>query len=102
MSDLIPLFGAQPHTTQQGQRLSGALAKQTRRDIEQVAAQAEVASLREQAHAFVTSIALTNASTLILQRRALMQVAPEGAEIYDSLVYGYTIGAQQRLIQGLR
>lgn len=49
-SDIIPLFGG--HTTQQGQKITGSMVRQTKREVEQVAASTEIAAVREQGPRF--------------------------------------------------
>lgn len=99
MSELN-LFG-QPHTTQQGQRIGGGLARQTRREVEQTAARAEVAAVAEQAHAFVTSVAMTNTAVLINQAETLIRANPASAPFLETLVSGYALGAARRLAGGV-
>lgn len=99
MSEIIPLFGGQK--TQQGQRIGSAVARQLRREAEVVAANTELAALREQGYAFLASQALTNVATLTQMAKAHMQVSPEGAQFYESIIGTYAIGAGQRISQGL-
>lgn len=94
-SDVIPLFGGQ--TTVQGQRIGGAVARATRREVEAVAAHTEIAAVREQAHAFLASQALTNVATLVTQAEAHMKIAPGGAQFYEAIITGYALGAGQRI-----
>lgn len=98
-ADIVPLFGG--HTTQQGQKISGGLVRQTKREIEQTAAAAEIAAVREQAHAFLASQAMTNVATLVTQAEAQMKVAPAGAQFYEAIITGYALGAGQRIARGL-
>lgn len=100
-TDIIPLFGGQTHTTQQGQRLGGALAKQTRREAEVVAANVELNALRDNGMAFLAANAMTNVSTLVQLAEAHMKVAPAGAQFYEAIITGYAIGAGQRIAKGL-
>lgn len=97
--DILPLFGG--HTTQAGQKIGGGLARQVKREVEQVSARAEVAAVAEQAHAFHASIAMTNVATLVSQAEAHMKIAPAGAQFYEAIIAGYAIGAGQRLNRGL-
>lgn len=95
MSDLIPLFGS--HTTTTGQQLSGSLAKQAKRQQDEIALRVERAVLDEQARAFHASVALTNAATLVAQAEAHMRTVPAGREAYEAIVFGYTMGAANRI-----
>lgn len=99
MSDIVPLFGGR--MTAQGQRVSGAVARQIKRDTEHIAGAAELAAVREQAHAFLASQVLVNTATLVAQAEALMRVAPAGAQFYESTIAGYAIGAARRLDRAL-
>lgn len=95
MTDIVPLFGA--HTTQSGQKITGGLARQAKRQQEELALRTEQAAIQEQARAFLTSQAMTNVSALILQARAHTQVEPGGADIYEGLIRGYGAGAMGRI-----
>jgi hypothetical protein len=98
-NQVVPLFGG--HTTQQGQKITGSLVRQTKREVEQVAASTEIAAVREQGHAFLASQALTNVATLVSQAEAQMKIAPAGAQFYEAIIAGYAIGAGQRIARGL-
>jgi len=89
------------HTTPGGQKISGSLARQTKREADTVAARAEIAAVEEQAHAFLASVALTNVAVLVTQAEVHMKVAPAGGQFYESIIAGYAIGAGQRLGRGL-
>ncbi len=54
----VPLFRGR--TIQQGQKITGSLVRQTKREAEQVTASTEIAAVREEGHAFLASQALTN------------------------------------------
>lgn len=95
----VSLFGS--HTTQQGQKVSGGLVRQTKREVEQIAASTEVAAVREQGYAFLASQAMTNVTTLISQAEAQMKIAPGGAQFYEAIIAGYAIGAGQRIARAL-
>lgn len=99
MTEIVPLFGATQ--TQQGQRVSGALARQMRRESEAVAANVELTALREQGQAFLTAQALTNVSTLVQLAEAQMRVAPAGAPYYEAIIGTYAVGAAQRISRSL-
>ena len=99
MTDIIPLFGG--HTTQQGQRIGGVVARQTKRETEIVAASVELNALRDNGTAFLAANAMTNVSTLVQLAEAHMKVAPAGAQFYETLITNYAIGAGQRLNRGL-
>lgn len=94
-TQVVPLFGS--HTTQQGQRISGSIVRQTKREVEAVAANTEIAAVREQAHAFLASQALTNVATLVTQAEAHMKLAPGGAQFYEAIITSYALGAGQRI-----
>lgn len=94
MSDIVPFFTS--HTTQNGQKVSGALARQAKRQQEEFAIRTEHAAIQEQAHAFLTSQVMSNVSVLMLQARAHIQVDPGGAELYEGLIRSYGAGAMQR------
>lgn len=100
MSDLIPtntgMFGT---TSRDGQRIGSGLARQTRREVEQIAARVEVEATAEQARAFLTASAMTNIATLVSQAESHMKVAPAGAQYYESLIGAYAISAGQRIAQ---
>ena len=98
-NQVVPLFGG--HSTQQGQKISGGLMRQTKREVETLAANTEIAAVREQAYAFLDSQALTNVATLVSQAEAQMKVAPAGAQFYEAIIAGYAIGAGQRIGRGL-
>lgn len=91
----ISLFGG--HTTQSGQRLSGSLARQARRQQEEVELRTERFAIDEQARAFLTSQAMSNVSVLVLQARAHVAVDPGGADIYEGLIRGHAAGSASRL-----
>jgi hypothetical protein len=78
-------------------RQSTALARQTRRDIEQIIARVEVETTAEQARAFITAHALTNVATLVAQAEAHMKIAPAGAPFYEALVTSYAMSAGHRI-----
>lgn len=98
-NQVVPLFGG--HTTQQGQKITGSLVRQTKREVEQVAASTEIAAVREQGHAFLASQAMTNVATLVAQAEAQMKIAPAGAQFYEAIIAGYAIGAGQRIARSL-
>lgn len=82
-----------PQRTRMGVVLGNGQARVTRREIEQVAAQAE------QARAFLTSQVLTNIATLVTQAEAQTRIAPGGAQFYEAIITGYALGAGQRIGQ---
>lgn len=100
-TDILPLFGGQTHTTQQGQRISGVVARQTRREAEVIAANVELTAMRDNGAAFLAANAMTNVSTLVQMAEAQMKVAPGGAQFYEAIITGYAIGAGQRIARGL-
>lgn len=96
---VVPLFGTAQ--TQQGQRVSSGLMRQMKRETESLAANTEIAAIREQAQAFLASQALTNVATLVNQAEALMQTSPAGQSMYEQIIRGYALGAGQRIARGL-
>ena len=88
-----------PQRTRMGVVLGNGQARVTRREIEQVVAQAEVAAQAEQARAFLTSQVLTNIATLVTQAEARTRIAPGGAQFYEAIITGYALGAGQRIGQ---
>lgn len=88
-----------PQRTRMGVVLGNGQARVTRREIEQVATQAEVAAQAEQARAFLTSQVLTNIATLVTQAEAQTRIAPGGAQFYEAIITGYALGAGQRIGQ---
>lgn len=98
MFELIPtntgMFGTAPNDRR---RASTGLARQTRREIEQIAARVKIEATAEQARAFLTASAMTNIATLVNQAESRMKVAPEGAQFYESLIAAYAISAAQRI-----
>ena len=82
-----------PQRTRMGVVLGNGQARVTRREIEQVAAQAE------QARAFLTSQVLTNIATLVTQAEVQTRIAPGGAQVYEAIITGYALGAGQRIGQ---
>ncbi|MCS3427105.1 hypothetical protein [Leucobacter aridicollis] len=99
MSSEMNLFGGQ--STSQGQRVSGAVARQIRRETEAISARAEVAAFAEQANAFAVSVAMTNVSVLVSQAETLLRATPAAAPFLETLVSGYAMGAAQRLGRGV-
>lgn len=95
----VSLFGGM--TTQQGQSIGNGLARATKREVEQTAARAEIAAVREQGQAFLTSVAMTNVSVLVNQAELHVKTNPATAQFMEQLITGYCIGASQRLGQGL-
>ncbi|MEV7828370.1 hypothetical protein [Microbacterium enclense] len=94
MSD-ISLFGG--HTTASGQRLSGGLARQAKRQQHEIELRTERFAVEEQARAFLASQAMSNVSVLVLQARAHIAVDPGGADIYEGLIRGHAAGSASRL-----
>ncbi|MDQ1204643.1 hypothetical protein [Microbacterium sp. SORGH_AS_0862] len=92
-------FGAR--TTALGVSVGGGIARQSRRETEQVAANADVMAMAEQGAAFLHSVALSNVATLVSQAEAYMKVAPAGGAYYEAIIANYAITAGQRLSRGL-
>ncbi|OZD55557.1 hypothetical protein CH252_06800 [Rhodococcus sp. 06-1477-1B] len=93
--DITPLFGSV--TTQSGNKLSGGLTRQAKRQQEEIELRAERFAVEEQAKAFLTSQAMTNVSVLVLQARAHIAVDPGGADIYEGLIRGHAADSARRL-----
>lgn len=93
--DINPLFGSV--TTQSGGKLSGSLARQAKRQQEEIELRTERFAVEEQARAFLASQAMSNVSVLVLQARAHIAVDPGGAEIYEGLIRGHAAGSAARL-----
>ena len=100
MSNEVSLFGGNSLTTQQGRRVSGAVARATQREVEQVSARAEIRAVEEAGHAFLTSLAMTNVAVLGGQAEMLVRTNPGVAPLMEQLVGTYALGAAQRLNQG--
>lgn len=98
-NEVSPLFGGM--TTQQGQRIGNGIARATKREVDHVAAATEVAAVREQGHAFLTSVAMTNLSVLVNQAEVHVKTNPATAPFMEQLIAGYAIGAGMRLNRGL-
>lgn len=93
--EITPLFGSV--TTQTGNKLSGGLARQAKRQQEEIELRTERFAVEEQAKAFLTSQAMTNVSVLVLQARAHIAVDPGGADIYEGLIRGHAADSARRL-----
>lgn len=99
MANDVSLFGGM--TTQPGQKIGGAVARATKREVEQTAARAEIAAVREQGAAFLTSVAMTNISVLVNQAELHVKTNPATAPFLEQLITSYAIGAGMRVNQGL-
>lgn len=97
--DITRLFGGM--TTQQGQRIGNGIARATKREVEQISAQAEIAAVRENGQAFLASVAMTNVAVLVNHAEAHVKANPATAQFMEQLITGYAIGANQRLNRGL-
>jgi hypothetical protein len=84
-------------TTASGQRLSGGLARQTRREVETVAARTEVAHGTDQARAFLTASAANNIITLYGMAEQGLQSAPAAADDVLALLQAYSRGAAYQI-----
>lgn len=103
MSALIPassanggMFSASTGSASD-RRQQNALARQTRHEVDQIMARAEVENTAEQSRAFLTASALMNTATLVAQAEAHMKVAPAGGQFYEQLIASYAISAGQRI-----
>lgn len=98
-NEITPLFGGM--TTQQGQKVGSGLARTTRREVEQIAAQTEIAAVRQQGEAFLVSVAMTNVSTLVNLAEAHIKVNPATAPFMEQLITNHVASTAQRLNRGL-
>lgn len=99
--ELIPAspgFGAGSGlNTYTGQPLARAVARPVKRELDWVSGRSEVALARDTARASLTNAAMHNVGTLVMTGQALMQVAPEGAQHYETLLNAYAVGAAQAI-----
>lgn len=92
--DIAPLFSASGGLAPAGSSgMSRGIAKQTKRATDLVAARGEVALTTDSVRAGLTYAALGNVGTLVSQAKALMNVAPEGAQYYEACINAYAMGA---------
>jgi hypothetical protein len=84
---VVPL-DPQPH-------LNRSVAKQTRRDLDNVRANALVAEMVEEGRGLIASTALQIATMLASQEESARQVAPCGAARYKAIADAHAIGAAQ-------
>jgi hypothetical protein len=80
-------------TASSGQSLSGAVARQSRRELETIAARAEAAQAMDQARAFLTAAAITNTLTLYGLAEQGLQTAPAAASDVKDILSAYGRGA---------
>lgn len=80
-------------------RPSGALARATQREMEQITARTEVEAHAAQGRAFAASVAMTGIAALVVQAEAHMKVAPAGAQFYEAILSAHAMGAAQRISQ---
>lgn len=100
MSSLVPSnSGMFAGPAASGHRPSGALARQTQREIDQVTARVEVEAHAEQGRAFAASLAMTGVASLVVQAEAHMKVAPAGAQFYEAIIASHAMAAAQRISQ---
>ncbi|GEK80134.1 hypothetical protein [Agrococcus baldri] len=97
MSALTPVGGGLFGSTSEGRRPNAAVARQTRREVEQIGSRVEIEATAEQGRAFLTAMALTNVATLVAQAEAHMKIAPGGAQFYESIIASYAINAGRRI-----
>lgn len=101
MSDLTRLGGGATRAVQQVPRFGNGLARQAKREADAIQTRAELAAVEEQAHAFLTSVAMTNVSVLVNQAETMIRQNPAAAPFLETLVTGYAFGAGHRLNRGL-
>ena len=81
-------------------RFGSGLARQAKREADLITARAQIAAVEEQAHAFLTSAAMTNVSVLVSQAETIVQQNPAAEPFLNALVTGYAVGASRRLNRG--
>lgn len=96
MSNLVPRLGNRapvpaPPTVREIQQ-----AKTERRAAE-IESAAKLTSLEDQAKAFLTHQALSNAASLVAQAEAHMQTAPAGGRYYEQIIGAYAQSASQKI-----
>ncbi|MBZ4488107.1 hypothetical protein LQ938_11460 [Microbacterium sp. cx-55] len=94
-TDLTPLFGGN-HVTQHGQRLTGAVARQTKRELEAIAARADIAAATEQVALVHAAVAMNNTLTLYRMTQAGLHDIPEAAPLVLPILSSYAQGAARR------
>lgn len=100
MSNLVPSSSGMFAGPAAGShRPSGALARATQREIDQISARVEVEAAAEQGRAFTASLAMTGVAALVVQAEAHMKVAPAGAQFYESIIAAHAMSAAQRISQ---
>ena len=80
-----------------GSPQSRGVARIQRRDMDVLAARAELAHATDQARAFLASSALGNVSTLVGLAEQCYEVAPAGAPYYEAIVRAYGMGATRSI-----
>ncbi|UIN31281.1 hypothetical protein [Microbacterium binotii] len=95
MSDLMP-FGGSTHITQTGHRLTGATARQTKRELDELAARSEIAAVTEHIAMVHVALGVNNAISLYRMTQAQLHDIPEAAPLVTPLVMGYVQGASRR------
>lgn len=90
-SELSTILGV--NTTAAGSRISGGLARQTKRNTDSVVARTEVAHTVDQSRAFLTASATNNIITLYSMAERGLQSAPAAAEDVLAVLQAYSRGA---------
>ncbi|SMQ71888.1 hypothetical protein [Agreia sp. VKM Ac-1783] len=89
--EIVSLLGGT--TTSSGHQLSGGIARQTKREVDTVAARTEVAHVTDQARAFLTASAANNIITLYGMAEQGLQSAPAAASDVLEVLHAYSRGA---------
>lgn len=84
-------------TPQALEQLSRPMQRQASRELERVAVQGLVTSMREEVRAHLTNTALQNVGALSELEGYLRQIAPTGAARYQHIVDAYALGAAQTI-----
>jgi len=95
MSEVASLFGS--ISTRDGNKLTGSIARQAKRQQEEIELRTERFAVEEQAKAFLTSQTMNSISVLVLQARAHVAVDPGCADIYEGLIRGHAADSVRRL-----
>lgn len=99
MSNLVPANSGMFAGPAAARRPSGAIARATQREIDQITARVEVEAHAEHGRAFTASLAMTGIAALVVQAEAHMKVAPAGAQFYEALIASHAMSAAQRISQ---
>lgn len=93
--NIVSLLGGT--VTSAGYKLGGGVARQTKREVDTVAARTEVAHVTDQARAFLTGSAATNIITLYGMAEQGLQSAPAAASDVLDVLHAYSRGAAYQI-----